>query len=103
MFKLKDDAKESQNLDDDESFDVEWVDQKTLSEIKDELHAKTLEYALNPGAMIGDGIHINSSFLDGLNKKDAIDTIIKWLSDNKMGERKVNYKIKYLHFLDIML
>ncbi len=94
MFKLKDDTKESQNLDDDEAFDVEWVDQNTLSEIKDELHAKTLEYALNPGAMVGDGIHINSSFLDGLNKKDAIDTIIKWLSDNKMGERKVNYKMR---------
>ena len=94
MFKLKDDAKERQNLDDDEAFDVEWVDHNTLSEIKDELHAKTLEYALNPGAMVGDGIHINSSFLDGLNKKDAIDTIIKWLSDNKMGERKVNYKMR---------
>ncbi len=94
LFKLKNHNQEAQELDDDESFDVEWVSKTTLSEIKDELHAKILEYATNPGAMIGDGIHINSEFLDGLDKKSAIDTMIKWLEDNQLGERKVNYKMR---------
>jgi len=41
-----------------------------------------------------DGPHVNSSFLDGLNKEDAIDTIITWLEERKLGERAVNYKLR---------
>jgi len=45
-------------------------------------------------AYVGDGVHINSDFLDGLNKQDAIDKIIDWLVENKVGSKKVNYKIR---------
>ena len=41
-----------------------------------------------------DGIHINSSFLDGLNKEEAINKIISYLEDNKIGNRKVQYKLR---------
>jgi len=41
-----------------------------------------------------DGIHVNSQFLDGLNKKDAIDAIIKWLTERNLGKATVNYKIR---------
>ena len=41
-----------------------------------------------------DGIHINSEFLNGLNKQDAIDKIIEWLEDKKIGTKKVNYKLR---------
>ena len=41
-----------------------------------------------------DGLHINSDFLNGMNKQDAIDTMIKWLEDNNIGKKKVNYKIR---------
>ncbi|MBO4293663.1 MAG: leucine--tRNA ligase [Clostridia bacterium] len=44
-------------------------------------------------AFIGDGVHINSDFLNGLNKEDGIDTMIKWLEERKIGTKKVNYKI----------
>ena len=30
-------------------------------------------------AFTEDGVHINSGFLDGLGKQEAIDTMIKWL------------------------
>ena len=43
---------------------------------------------------VGDGIHINSSFLDGLNKKDAIDKMINWLEDKKLGTKKINYRLR---------
>ena len=45
-------------------------------------------------AFTGDGLHINSNFLDGLNKQDAIDKIIKWLEENNIGTKKVNYKLR---------
>ena len=45
-------------------------------------------------AYSGDGLHINSGFLNGLNKKEAIDKIIAWLEENKIGEKKVNYKLR---------
>lgn len=43
---------------------------------------------------IGDGVHINSEFLNGLDKEDAISKMIKWLEDNKCGEAQVNYKMR---------
>ena len=42
----------------------------------------------------GDGRHINSDFLNGLNKQEAISKMIEWLEDKKIGERKVNYKLR---------
>ena len=41
-----------------------------------------------------DGLHINSEFLDGMNKEDAIKTMIAWLEENKCGEAKVNYRLR---------
>ena len=42
----------------------------------------------------GDGEHVNSSFLDGMNKKDAIDTMLSWLEEHKCGHKAVNYKLR---------
>jgi len=41
-----------------------------------------------------DGIHINSGFLDGMNKEDAISTMIQWLEEHHCGEAKVSYKLR---------
>ncbi|MEG0176690.1 leucine--tRNA ligase [Anaerorhabdus sp.] len=45
-------------------------------------------------AMVDDGIHINSDFLDGMNKEDAINVMIAWLETNKVGEAKINYRLR---------
>lgn len=42
----------------------------------------------------GDGLHINSDFLDGLNKEDAIEKMIAWLQANKVGEMSINYRLR---------
>lgn len=95
LFKLKSDKQTIQKLDDDEKFSVEWVDEETIiNEVKDELHMKTYEYSKKQAAMIGDGIHINSEWLDGLNKQDAIDKMIEWLESHKAGSKKINYKMR---------
>ena len=41
-----------------------------------------------------DGIHVNSEFLDGLNKKDAIEKMLDFLEENKIGRKAVNYKLR---------
>ena len=41
-----------------------------------------------------DGIHINSGFINGLNKEDAISKMIAWLEENNIGKKKVNYKLR---------
>ncbi len=46
------------------------------------------------GAYTGDGPHVNSGFLDGLNVKDAINRMIAWLEENGKGQRKVTYRLR---------
>ena len=41
-----------------------------------------------------DGLHINSGFLDGMDKQTAIDTMINFLKEKGIGEAKVNYKFR---------
>jgi len=45
-------------------------------------------------AFTGDGLHINSDFLNGLNKEDAIEKINAWLVEKGIGKKKVNYKLR---------
>ena len=45
-------------------------------------------------AYTGDGVHINSGFLDGLNKKEAIEKVIEYLKEKGVGEKAVQYKMK---------
>ena len=41
-----------------------------------------------------DGIHMNSEFLDGLNKQDAIDKMLAWLEEHHCGSKHVNYRLR---------
>ena len=43
---------------------------------------------------VGDGVHINSEFLNGLGKEEAINKIIEWLEENNLGKKQVNYKMR---------
>ena len=45
-------------------------------------------------AYSGDGLHINSAFLDGKNKEDAINAMLEFLEEKGIGKKKVNYKIR---------
>lgn len=45
-------------------------------------------------AYTGDGVHINSGFMDGMNKEDAINAMISWLEERKIGSKQVNYKMR---------
>ncbi len=43
---------------------------------------------------VGDGVHINSEFLNGFGKEEAINKIIEWLEENNLGKKQVNYKMR---------
>ncbi len=45
-------------------------------------------------AYTGDGIHINSDFINGLNKEDAINKMIEFLEEKKIGTKKINYRLR---------
>ena len=45
-------------------------------------------------AFVEDGVHINSDFLNGLNKEDAISSMLTWLEEHHIGTKKVNYKLR---------
>jgi len=45
-------------------------------------------------AYTGDGVHINSEWLNGLGKEDAIDKMIEWLTEKGLGQKKIQYKLR---------
>ena len=45
-------------------------------------------------AYTGDGEHVNSAFLDGLNKEEAIAKMIEWLEATSAGNQKVTYRLR---------
>jgi leucyl-tRNA synthetase len=49
---------------------------------------------MNEGPYLGDGKHINSKYLDGLGKNEAINKITVELSRKKLAKKAVNYKMR---------
>ncbi|HQB54876.1 MAG TPA: leucine--tRNA ligase, partial [Sphaerochaeta sp.] len=45
-------------------------------------------------AWVEDGLHVNSGFIDGLDKHDAIEKMIAFLEERNLGERAINYKLR---------
>lgn len=45
-------------------------------------------------AYLGDGEHINSEFLDGLNQEEAISAMINWLEENQVGKKQTTYRLR---------
>ena len=43
---------------------------------------------------VATGILVNSGFLNGLSVSDAKKEVIKYLEDNKIGHKKINYKLR---------
>ncbi|WEG73251.1 leucine--tRNA ligase [Vagococcus intermedius] len=65
--------------------------------------AKTFDLTITPvleggdiekEAYIGDGLHINSDFLNGLDKPTAITKMLEWLEAEKVGKKEVSYRLR---------
>jgi leucyl-tRNA synthetase len=49
---------------------------------------------IDEAAHTGDGKHINSDFINGLNIVDSKKKVIEWLETKKLGNGKINYKLR---------
>ena len=45
-------------------------------------------------AYLGDGAHVNSAFLDGLDVALAKEKVIAWLEERGLGERAIRYRLR---------
>lgn len=53
-----------------------------------------LEGDISQGAYTGDGIHINSEFLNGLGKEEAIEAMDSYLESHNLGKKSITYKLR---------
>ena len=49
---------------------------------------------IEEAAYTGDGTHINSGFLNGLDKETAINKMIEYLEENHIGKKQINYRLR---------
>jgi leucyl-tRNA synthetase len=70
---------------------VYWVGSETPEDGFKRFRKKVVE---GKDRHTGDGLLINSDFLNGLEVNNAKEKIIKWLEEKKLGKRAINYKIK---------
>ncbi|GBG97152.1 leucine--tRNA ligase [Lactococcus termiticola] len=49
---------------------------------------------VDESAFTEDGVHINSDFLDGLDKATAIEKILSWLEEKEVGSKKITYRLR---------
>lgn len=45
-------------------------------------------------AYTGDGVHVNSEFMDGMDLAEAKKAVIEWLEDKDLGRGVVNYRLR---------
>jgi leucyl-tRNA synthetase len=50
--------------------------------------------SVQEAAYTGDGPHVNSEFLDGLNNEQAKLKVIEWLEQRQLGEQSIRYKLR---------
>lgn len=55
---------------------------------------KVIESDITDGAYTGDGIHINSNLINGLDISSSNEVIIKYLENNNLGYQTDNYKLR---------
>lgn len=76
--------------------DVMWIDEADLiNSMSTNAHKYDAERAINGDcAMVDDGVHINSGFLDGMNKEEAIEAMLKFLEEKGAGKKTTNYRLQ---------
>ncbi|MBY6035116.1 leucine--tRNA ligase [Fictibacillus nanhaiensis] len=49
---------------------------------------------VSEAAYTGEGVHVNSDFLNGMHKTEAIAKMNEWLAENDKGEKKTTYRLR---------
>ncbi|MCK5476271.1 MAG: class I tRNA ligase family protein, partial [Candidatus Pacebacteria bacterium] len=96
ICKLRSDKKEVVEENEKQLHDIVWVKRNILSNsvtIPDDIFL-TKAYNNNIDFYTDQGILINSKHFDALDSADAKGEITKWLFENKLGKKAVNYKLR---------
>jgi leucyl-tRNA synthetase len=97
-FKLKDEEREQQNLEADEKgkFQVEWLTKEEAEKkVADDLHKYLFNKFIRQQIFTEDGIlNETSAEFSGLNSEVAREKMANWLADKKLGEKKINYRLR---------
>ena len=75
---------------------IEWVDaDKLIESLTTNAHKYDAMRAINgEGALTEDGVHVNSEFVDGMNKEDSINKMIEVLGEKGLAKAKTNYRLQ---------
>jgi leucyl-tRNA synthetase, eubacterial and mitochondrial family len=72
-----------------------WINEEEVLDFLNKPERDCIEWFIKgEQAYIGDGTHINSEFLDGLNKEDAINKMTAFLEEKKVGKKHINYRLR---------
>ncbi len=94
--KLKDLENIDRSQEEADLQEVMWIDgDKLVEEMSTNAHKYDAIRAIKGDmAMTEDGVHINSGFLDGMNKEEAIAEMIKFLEKKGAGKKTTNYRLQ---------
>lgn len=76
--------------------DYVWLTKEEMLDTMNKAHHKLVFEICAEGGKpyVGDGILINSGFLNGLNVKEATAKMLDYLTENNLGIQKTNYHMK---------
>ncbi len=98
LFELMSDARERVAEDEQAKHEVAWLDPEEIT--RDRMTCSELPFWLarmkdeSADCFIGDGININSGFLDGLETSEAKKKISSWLAEQGKGGPTTTYKLR---------
>lgn len=96
VFKLSGDKKTETKEEDTKNHDLVWIDKNKMDEF---LNLPVFNYYWkvikdDNSCFEGDGVLINSGFLNGLYKKEAVNKMNKWLEEKGIGESSASYHLR---------
>jgi len=96
LFELEDDEKIDIEKKEKDQHEAIWVGEDKIESYINVWNQKIAwkRYKCGEYAYIDDGILINSDLYNGLKSGDAREKMIKWLEKEKIGNKKINYKMR---------
>ena len=94
--KLKSLEQIARSEEEDKLQEIMWITKdKLIASMSTNAHKYDAERVIQgDGAMTEDGVHINSGFLDGLGKEEAIEKMLSFLEEKKVGKKTTNYRLQ---------
>ncbi|MFA5927141.1 MAG: class I tRNA ligase family protein [Patescibacteria group bacterium] len=97
LFELENDERDETDQSEKDIHDIVWLNRGDLT--IDSIVCASFDYWMEAldnkeAAFCGEGIAINSDFLDGLSTDEAKTKITKWLEQHDLGKAAVNYKLR---------